>query len=366
MSEDLKVDLRRWSRRDFLRTAAGLAITVLLPGCRRGEPAVPTVPGEAVWADTERYRKDPPWRVGRAGRGDMSSWQVMLTAHIEYGVTERYRQYFSDYRFTAALWDPNKQILDIQGLLSEGIDVLLLDPMDDAMVAAGVRQAMEAGVPVIYVSSGIQNAPHASWVTTDEEERGKQSADWLCRRVPSGRVIVLQSVPAPGDSGLWLKGVRGRLEACPGLDVENLISFWSSAEAKKVMEAALAEWSPIQGLIVDSGPVAQGAIEALSEVGLSIPPVAGADDCNGWLRVAKAQNAHFMGFGGSTRLGLRCVELAVDVLSGKPVLTHEEFPYQIFDETEVDRYYRPDLSDHFWAIHDLPEPWLQRMFKPQV
>ena len=53
----------------------------------------------------------------------------------------------------------------------------------------------------------------------------------------------------------------------------------------------------------------------------------------------------------------------MDVLSGRPVPAYEEFPYQVFDETAVDRYYRSDLSDHFWAIHELPEPWIERMFK---
>ena len=354
---------RGWSRREFLRTAAGLAITVLLPGCRRSVPSMLSVPTDAGWVETERYRKDPPWRVGRVGRGDLSSWQVMLSAHIEYGVTEKYRQYFSDYRSTSANWDPDKQILDIQGLLAGGIDVLLIDPLDAPAVAAGVRQAMDAGVPVIWVSSGVQNAPYVSWVTTNEEERGALCADWLCQRIGGGRVIVLQSEPAPGDSRLWLQGVHSRLEACPHLDVQVLTSFWLPSAAKRAMSAALIESPSIQGLIVNSGTAGQGAVEALSESGIEIPPIAGGDDCNGWLRTAKEQNVHFLGFGGSARLGLRCVELAMDVLSGRAVPAYEEFPYQVFDETAIDRYYRADLSDHFWAIHELPEPWIERMFK---
>jgi ribose transport system substrate-binding protein len=177
-------------------------------------------------------------------------------------------------------------------------------------------------------------------------------------------VIVLQSEPAPGDSRLWLQGVRGRLEACPDLDVQVVTSSWRPSDGKRAMSAALSESPSIQGLIVNSGPAGQGAVEALSESGIEIPPIAGGDDYNGWLRTAKGWNLHFLGFGGSAKLGLRCVELTMDVLSGKPVPAYEEFPYQIFDETAIDRYYRPDLSDHFWAIHELPEAWIQRMFKP--
>lgn len=354
---------RGWSRREFLRTAAGLAITLLLPGCRRNLPSEPSVPSTAGWVETERYRKDPPWRVGRAGLNDLSSWQIMLSAHIEYAVKEKYRQYFSDYRSTSASWDVNKQILDIQRLLAADIDLLLIEPLDDAIIAAGVRQAMDASVPVILVSSGIQNAPHVSWVTTNEEERGTLCANWLCERIGGGRVIVLQSRPAMGDVRLWIEGVRRHLEAYPDLEVQVVSSLWQPSDAKRAMSAALIGSPSIQGLIVNSGTAAQGAVEALIEGGVEIPPIAGGDDCNGWLRTAKARNVRFLGFGGGTKLGLRCIELAMDVLSGKPVPTYEELPYQIFDESAIDRYYRSDLSDYFWGIHELPEAWIERMFK---
>jgi ribose transport system substrate-binding protein len=354
---------RGWSRREFLRTAAGLAIAVLLPGCDRGGTSTPWVPTATGLVDTGRYRKDPPWRVGRVGRGDLSSWQLMVSAHIQYGVTDKYRQFFGDYRFTVSNWDPDKQMLDIQRLLDGGIDVLLIDPLDDTAVATGVRQAMDAGVPVILVSSGVQDAPYVSWVTTNEQERGTLCADWLCQRVSSGRVIVLQSTPTPGDNSLWLQGVRGRLESCPQLDVQVVTSFWQLADARQAMSVALSESPSVQGLIVNGGTVGQGAMEALAGSGIAIPPIAGVDDCNGWLRAAKGRDVRYLGFGGSTRLGLRCVELAMDVLSGRAVPAYEAFPYEVFDETATNRYYRSDLSDYFWAIHDLPEPWIERMFK---
>jgi ribose transport system substrate-binding protein len=354
---------RGWSRREFLRTAAGLAIAVLLPGCDRGGPATPTAPAATGLVNTERYRRDPPWRVGRAGRGDLSSWQIMVSAHIQYGVTEKYSQSFAGYRFTVANWDADKQLLDIRRLLDGGIDVLLIDPLEAPAVAEGVDQAMAAGVPVILVSSGAPNAPYVSWVTTDEQERGTLCAGWLCRRASSGRVIVLQSTPTPGDNSLWLQGVHDGLAASPGLDVQVVSSFWQPSAARQAMAAALDESPSVQGLVVNGGTVGQGALEALSERGIAIPPVAGVDDCNGWLRAVAGRDVRYLGFGGSTRLGLRCVELAMDVLSGRPVPAYQQFPYEVFDETAAAHYYRSDLSDHFWAIHDLPESWLERMFK---
>jgi hypothetical protein len=59
---------------------------------------------------------------------------VMLSAHVEYGVQEKYRDSFAEYFCTSANWDPNKQIEDIHILLREGVDVLVIDPMDATVV----------------------------------------------------------------------------------------------------------------------------------------------------------------------------------------------------------------------------------------
>ena len=63
-------------------------------------------------------------------------------------------------------------------------------------------------------------------------------------------------------------------------------------------------------------------------------------------------------------LGLRCVELAIQVLSGETVPAYSEFPYQTFDQSMLLCYFQPDLSDHYWAVHDLPQAWIERMFQP--
>lgn len=354
---------RKWNRRGFLRMAAGTAIALLLPGCQRAPPA-PPAPVPTGWIETERYKKSLPWRIGRSGRGDVSAWMVMFSAHIEYGIQEKYRDYFKDYFCTAANWDPNKQIEDIKILLREGIDLLLIDPMDTTVVAAGVQEAMDAGVPVILASSRVRGAPYVSWVTANEEERGAACAEWLCRTTSGGRVAVLVSVPAAGDSTSWLKGVRRRLGDQPEMEMVVAQCPWSSAGARGVMASMLDESMPINGVIVQNGVLGRGVVQAFTERGDETPPIAGGDDWNGWLRTAKEHAVRFMGLSGGANLGLRAVELATQVLSGQRVPRYVEFPYEIFDDSALDRYYYPDLSDHYWAVNDLPQAWIERMFKP--
>lgn len=353
------------NRRDFIKMMAGAVLGFFLPGCRRATPSPSTLSAPAGWVDTQRYKKAAPWRIGRSTRGDLSPWMVMLSAHIEYGIREKYKERFREYLSIPATWDADKQIQDIRKLLAQGIDLLLIDPVDHATVAAGVREAMDRGIPVILVSNSVQNAPYVSLVTTNEEERGSICADWLSRTISGGNVAILVSEPATGDKKAWLRGVHLHLDNQPHIrQVKEATCFWSAVAAKEAMTAILNQFSAIDGVLVNNGVLAQGVVRAFEESGRAIPPIAGADDWNGWLRVAKEHSVRFIGQTGGANLGLRCVDLAVEVLTGNPVPAYLKFPCEVFDEGAIDRYYRPDLSDHYWAVHDLPEAWIEKMFKP--
>jgi len=346
---------RKLTRREFVGVAAGTTLALLLPGCRRA--ASPQRPSRepTQGTGTVRYGRPRPWRMGRSGRGDISSWIVMFSAHIEYGIKEKYAECFHDYISISANWDPNKQIEDIRTLLKEGIDLLLIDPLSHPVVEAGIRQAMDAGVPVILACDRVQGAQYVSSVARDERARGAACADWICRSVPGGRVAIMLSVPASGDSKAWLAGVRSGLGASPDVQEVALERCpWSSLEAEQAMSFLLNESPRIDAVIVNNGVLGRGVVHAFAARGSMPPPIAGVDDWNGWLRTATEHEVRFLGLSGGANLGLRCVELAASVLAGEPVPHHVQFPYQTFDESNLDHHYRPDLTDHYWAINDPP------------
>jgi len=295
----------------------------------------------------------------------MTAWMIMYSAHVEYGARDKFSSQFSNYVCTSANWDPNKQIEDIRLLLAQGIDLLLIDPMDTAVVRAGMVQAMQAGVPVIMAPTSAQTQQYVSWVTTDEAGRGATCAEWLARVTPRGNVLVLQSMPAAGDGPAWLGGVRSVLQGHPDLaEVAVLQCAWSSSDAKKVMSSYLGRAGRVDGVIVNNGVLGLGLVEAFLESGRMVPSIAGADDWNGWLRIAKQHGLQFLALSGGANLGLYCVELATQILAGQPVPHRIDFPYRAFESQDLDTYYRPDLSAHYWAVHDLPDAWISRMYRP--
>jgi len=176
-------------------------------------------------------------------------------------------------------------------------------------------------------------------------------------------VTIIVSVPASGHSEAWLAGVRAGLAAQPNVETVTVAHCpWVSSEAKWVISSVLGESAPIDGVIVNNGVLGRGVVQTFAEHDRKIPPIAGVDDWNGWLRTAEEYQVRFMGLTGGANLGLHCVELASRVLAGEPVAHDVESPFAAFDDSELHRHYRPDLSDHYWAINDLPQAWIERMF----
>jgi hypothetical protein len=70
----------------------------------------------------------------------------------------------------------------------------------------------------------------------------------------------------------------------------------------------------------------------------------------------------FLAVSGGNPLALTCVDLAVKVLKGEAVPKIVEYPIVTFEEKDLDKYYRPDLNDQYFAVHELPESWIKKYY----
>jgi ribose transport system substrate-binding protein len=189
------------------------------------------------------------------------------------------------------------------------------------------------------------------------------SATRMAEQLGSGQVVVLHSVPMVDDAESWLESVRGTLDQYAALEPVEASCPWTVAGTREVVDGILQQGVSPQGYLVSDGVLARGAVEAHLERGLGTPTVTGADDWNGWLRVAHLHGIPFHGLSGGADLGLRCVDLATQVLSGQPIPDIVEQPAVELCQDDLPKYFRPDLSDHYWAVHRLPDTWIERMFR---
>lgn len=356
------------SRRDFLRMAGVITLaggaTIILPGCAPATPAPGSSDLLPGLVDTSSFKKDPPWTVGRAGAGDVNDWMVMLSHHYEYAIKEKYKDQFADYYVTAANFDPSKQISDVEDLLSRNIDLLFIEPAAEAPLTAIVDKAMNQGVPVVLASTRVSSPNYVTYVSRNNVQAGFSYADYIGRKIGgTGNVVLLMGFAGSSYAEDVLRGVRQGLSQFPEIQEVGLANAnWSPTDAKKAMEAFIQSNPQIDGVISDGGQMGLGAVDALLDAQRPIPPITG-DGWNAWLRKAKEHNIQFMAVSGDHALSMTCVDQAIKVLRGEPVAKNVEYPFITFEQDQIDQYFRPELNDHYWGPHQLPEEWIQRLYQ---
>jgi ribose transport system substrate-binding protein len=95
--------------------------------------------------------------------------------------------------------DREQQIQVVEGFLSQGIQGIVLAPLDSRALVRPVEEARRAGVPTVIIDSGLESDVMVSFVATDNRKGGRLAADRL-GEVLGGRGEVLLLRYAEGSA----------------------------------------------------------------------------------------------------------------------------------------------------------------------
>ena len=182
--------------------------------------------------------------------------------------------------------DASRQQSQAEAALTNGAQVLVLDPVDSVSAAAIVARARQSKVPVISYDRLITQADIAAYVSFENERIGRLQAQALLDKLRadgkgSGTVVLIHGAPTDNNARILKDGVHAILDGS-GLKVgrEYDTPDWSPDKAQQQMEQALTQLGrdTIVGVCAANDGTAGGAIAAMKGAGLpSLPPVTGQD-----------------------------------------------------------------------------------------
>lgn len=217
--------------------------------------------------------------------------------------------------------DASKQASDVEDLIQQGIDLLLINPVDSSAVGSAVESANAAGIPVITVDRSADSGEVVAHIASDNVEGGKLAGEYLLELVGEGaKVAMLEGVP--GSSAARDRG-EGFLEAVEGkVDlVSSQPANFNRSEGLSVMENMLQAHPDIEAVFAQNDEMALGALEAISAAGKDIVVIGfdATDDAlkkidEGKMAASVAQKPE--------EIGRTAIETAVKYLNGEKV---EEF-----------------------------------------
>ena len=205
--------------------------------------------------------------------GDLSQarWRWDVTAMrsvIERGGNE--------YIPTNAGGSAEKQLQDIESMVNQGVDALIIQPVDKEAIMTGVERAARAGIPMIAYDRLIENE-NVFYITFDNVGVGRIIAAIVKEAKPTGNYAIILGDAGDANTGFLRQGMEEVIGAAVSGGQIKIVGEanadgWKPENAKAIMEKILAEnGNQIDAVLAENDGMAGGAIEALTAAGLSIP-----------------------------------------------------------------------------------------------
>jgi ABC-type sugar transport system substrate-binding protein len=270
-------------------------------------------PGELIkspWATTKITAK-PPWKIGYIAfaitnqynqdvlTGLQRQFAIAKTAGLVQG------SLVTNIPATMAASTAEQQISAIQQMVRQGVNAIILLPVDSVAEAPAVNAAGKAGVPVILADT--PPAPNTPYAVAAWSQNQVQADAGTLGIIQKGNIVIVKGIAGNENDVVLSNQAIADLKNCPNIHLAaTLYGSWDEGTAKTVVAQYIASHpQPLAGAIQDGGMMA-GVIEAFQAAGVKVPPIADGEcyggDLSWWLAnksTYKTVAGCFNGFQGS-------------------------------------------------------------------
>jgi ribose transport system substrate-binding protein len=248
--------------------------------------------------------------------------------------------------------DATGQIADMEGLISQGVDAIIVNPADATALDDVIAQADEQGIVVVSVDQAV-TAEAAYNVTNDQTAYAELGARWLFEQLGgSGNVAYMrgiEGVPADTDRD---EGFQAALADYPDINiVSEVFTGWDpSTGAQQALD--IISNKDVDG-IWTSG-IDYSVVEQFQTADEPYVPIVGADN-NGFIQQLielKADGLTGAIVTNPPPVGGVATAIAIDLLTGSDappkdtLLTPEVFD-NVDDTAALEDLFQPDLPQGF-------------------
>lgn len=237
--------------------------------------------------------------------------------------------------------DAQTQANDLQNFISQGVDVIVVNPVDSAAVVPSIEAANDAGIPVVTVDRGADGGEIASHIASDNVLGGQLAGELLFEQIGgAGNVAMLEGVPgtsAARDRGEGFTNALGE-----AADVElaaNQTANFNREEGFTVAQNVLQSNPELDGIFAQNDEMALGAVEAAREAGvLEELVIVGFDATDDALAAIEAGEMAATVAQQPDVLGARGIETAAAIIAGDEVDAEQPVEVQLVTADNVGEF----------------------------
>ena len=166
-----------------------------------------------------------------------------------------------------------RQILQMRELIGAEVDLILVQPTDNAALARPLLEANAAGIPVVAYDQYISRGELASYLTSDNFGAGYDDGEVIAARYPDDHVVRLVLVEYPHVSSTvervdgFLQALEDRGQPFRILDTFEAVEPVGGARAGAAILAAFPEPGSIDVIFTVNDGGGLAVVDALAEAG---------------------------------------------------------------------------------------------------
>jgi ribose transport system substrate-binding protein len=245
-----------------LRCAVRLGVVALTlfagAACDKKSPA-PTAGAAA---------QNQPVLIGMSQCNLGEPWRVQMNADIAAAAAKHptLKLVYKD-----AQNDSLRQRAQVEELLAQGVRLLIISPKESAPLTKPVAEVYQHGIPVIVLDRAVDGDAYTTFIGADNRRIGREAGQWAARTLAgSGSIVELKGLmtsrPAQDRHAGFVEGLE--LASHPGLKVVFEADMqWLEPNARREMDAALAQQKSISLVYAHNDPGAHGAYLAAKAAG---------------------------------------------------------------------------------------------------
>ena len=244
--------------------------------------------------------------------------------------------------------DISNQLSQVQNFIANGVDAIIVNPVDTSATAPITKAAADAGVPLVYVNRQPIDVdklgPKAAFVASNEAESGTLETKEICKLLGGkGGILVIEGQLRNQAAVQRTKDIHEVISTpeCSGIKiVAEQTAEWDRTKGQNLMTNWLSKGMKFDAVVSNNDEMAIGAIQAMKAAGIDTKKaiVGGVDATQDALTSMKAGDLKVTVFQDAAGQGKGAVDTALKLAKGEEVDKKVYIPFQLVTPANIDQF----------------------------
>jgi len=252
-------------------------------------------------------------------------------------------------QFEDAQGDVVRQLNQVQNFTGQGVDAIIVNPVDTAATAKMTDEATKAHIPLVYVNRRPGDGalpPGVGYIGSDEVKAGQLQMQYLAEKMGGkGNLAIMLGLLSNNATHNRTKGVKEVLEKYPNIHVvEEQTAEWQRNKAIDLMNNWIVSGVHIDAVAANADEMAIGAAMAINQAGMQPGKdilVAGSDGGSAGLEAIKKGELAVTVYQDNKGQARGSIDLALKMVRKEPYTAEVTIPYQLITLSNYQQFLNP-------------------------